>query len=70
MLKSPRKCISSAADAAFFNMEGKLVYRLHMKAMWPINRAYKKRVLFFRLISSQIDSVSEDSRSFRHLYLM
>ena len=69
MLKSPRKCISSAADAAFS------IWRensfIHCTRAWrPIYRAYKKKFCVFKLISSQIDSISEDSRSFRRLYLM
>ena len=70
MLKSPRKCISSAADAAFSNWrENSFIH-----CTWELGGLYteliRKGFVFFKLISSQIDSISEDSRSFRRLYLM
>ena len=71
-IKSPRKYISSAADIAFSIwraiLKRKLVNPRHTRARRPIDRTYKNVVCVFKLISSQIYSVSEISRS--RLYLM
>ena len=69
-VKVSQKVYFIGSWCSLFNLEEKLVYPLHMRAWRPIYRAYKKRFCVFKLISSQIDSLSEDSRSFRRLYLM
>ena len=66
MLKSPRKCISSAVDAAFSIWRETRLLELSGLYTELIRKGF---VFYFKLISSQIDSISEDSRSFRRLYL-
>ena len=69
-IKVSQKVYFISSWCSLFNLEGKLVYPLIFRAGRPIDRTYKNRFSVFNLISSQIDSISKDSKSFRRLYLM
>ena len=66
-VKVSQKVYFIGSWSSLFSLEGKT--RLST-AHESLAAYYRKDFVFFKLISSQIDSISEDSRSFRRLYLM
>ena len=61
MLKSPRKCISLAAGAAFSIWRENSFIHCTLELGGLYTELIRKGFVFFKLIFSQTDSISEDS---------